>query len=277
MNVGFDSASFEVALRSTAVMFDVPAQSNETTRVRVVRTAINGNTVKPRAIYAKTLDLRDRKTFTEADLLADGEWDFDWTKLLTDAKSLAGVEPEAIRSATYAVYLDDGTTEPVYTFTREFSASFVAPAASGACANNGYTVASARPALTWQPSAGYDAFALQIATDEAFGDVVYATTNFMPIVGMDGCTFRPDAYVGETLADASNYFWRVAQLNAKFTTNVWSKAAKFATRVNTGNADTGYGRLAADVRTTSSRRKSTSPSSSQAAVAEPERMASASS
>ncbi len=246
--VGFDGVDFEIALRDNAIAFDVPEQSDASTRVRVVRTEINDTAVEPRVVYAKSLDLRAGKSFSEADLIAEGEWDFDWTRLVAEAEELAGVVADDLRSATYAVYLGWGDAEPIYTFKREFSASFLAPAASGECADNGYVVASARPALTWQPSAGYGAFALQIATDADFADVVYATTNFMPVVGRDGCTFRPAVYVGETLADATTYFWRVAQLNAKFTTNAWSETATFETRVDAGNADTGYGRLAADVR-----------------------------
>ena len=250
-SVGFDRVDVEIVLRDGAIAFTVEPQTDATTRVRVLRTAINGTTVAPRAVYAKTLDLRSGKTFTEADLVKDGEFDFDQTYLEADAIA-AGIVASAteIRSVGYAVYLDWGDAQPIYTFTRTFDAQNLAPAASGASAQHGYVVASAQPALTWKASAGYPAFALQIATENTFADdkIVYATTNVMPGVAADGCTFKPEIYVGDGLDDATTYFWRVAQLNSKFTTNKWSEVAEFTTAVNVSNADTGYGRVAVDLR-----------------------------
>ena len=249
VNVGWD-ATPEVFVQLTdeavaGARFAVAAQSNATTRVRVVRTAVNGAACKPRAVYARTLDLRAGKTFTEVDLMKAGEWDFDWKNLVSDAAA-DGVADVA--SAEYTVYLGYGQTEPVATFTRTFGGSFVKPAPSGTYADSGYIVHSARPTLAWKASAGYPTFALQIAADADFNEVVYATTNLMPGVTAEGCRFTPDIYVGDGLLDGTNYFWRVAQLNSKFTMNVWSDVATFRTEVDSSKANTGYGKLAAEIR-----------------------------
>ena len=246
-NVGFDRVDVEIALRADAIAFNVEPQTNTTTRVRVQRTAINGTSfAKPRTVYAKTIDLRNGKTFTEADLLKDGEYDFDQTYLVTDAEA-AGVAAADIRSVSYAVYLDWGSAEPIYTFTRTFPAKLVAPAPSGATGHHGNVVEAARPTLVWQAPEGASAFMLEVAKDEAFSEIIYATTNFMPVATAEGCQFKPDLYVGAELEDGTNYFWRVASVDA-VTNSVWSTNATFRTAVNVNNADTGYGRIAAEVR-----------------------------
>ena len=88
---------------------------------------------------------------------------------------------------------------------------------------------------------------LQVAKDNAFSDIIYTATNFMPIATADGCQFKPDLYVGDELEDGKNYFWRVASVDA-VTNSDWSAVATFRTAVNVENADTGYGRIAAEVR-----------------------------
>ena len=246
-NVGFDHVDVEIALRADAIAFNVGAQSNDTTRVRVQRTAINGTSfAKPRTVYAKTIDLRKGKTFTEADLLKDGEYDFDQTYLVADALA-AGVAAADIRSVSYAVYLDWGDPAPIYTFTRTFPAKLVAPAPSGATEHHVNVDEAARPTLVWQAPESASAFMLQVAKDNAFSEIIYATTNFMPFATADGCQFKPDLYVGDELEDGKNYFWRVASVDA-VTNSDWSAVATFRTAVNVENADTGYGRIAAEVR-----------------------------
>ena len=250
VNVGWDSVpEIVVELRDESPVgerFNIGAQGDISTRVRVVRTAINGQTLKRRrTVYAKTLDLRAGKLFTEADLIGDEEFDFDWSRLTDDAAKFLGIMTNDIRTVDYTVYAG---TNIVTTFTRLFDVTNSAPTASGASATHTHTVATAQPTLWWQASAGYPAFALQIAKDEAFSEIVYATTNLMPGATSEGCLFKPEIYVGDGLEDATTYYWRVQQLNAKFTTNKWSKVANFRTAVNSTNADTGYGRVGVDVR-----------------------------
>ena len=253
VNVGWDRVSdLVVELTDEAVTgarFSIAAQTNGATRVRINRTAINGVTLdRRRTVYVKTLDLTHGRIFSEADFIKDGEYDFDWVNLVADAQNILGIEASSILSATYAVYLDSGDPTPIYTFTRSFDAVNLAPAASGASTMNQNVVATAQPTLQWKGSAGYPAFALQIARDEGFADVVYSVTNLMPAATSDGCQFKPDLYVGYGLDDCSNYYWRVSQLNSKFTTNVWSAAASFRMQVDSSNADTGYGKVSAEVR-----------------------------
>ena len=252
VNVGYDMVpELKIELRSeppVAARFVVAPQTNAATRVRVVRTAINGVPLqKQRTVYARTFDLRSGKTFTEADLVKSSEWDFDWTRLVKDAFELAGIAAEKIQTADYEVYIGS-ETNALTSFSRSFGSDRSAPAATGACADNRYVVASAQPELTWRATEGYPAFAIQIASDEDFNEIVYATTNWMPAAAAEGCVYRPDAYVGEKLKNGTNYYWRVKQLNAKFRENDWSETAQFRTAIDSTNADTGYGRLNAEVR-----------------------------
>ena len=251
VNVGFDCVNVEIALSSDAVAFDIPAQNSETagkSLVRVVRTGINGEETRPRMVYSRSIDLTKGKTFTEADFVKSNEFDLDWNQLATDAASFAGVAVDKIDSVEYTVYEGEAGTNVLATFTRSFAGSESAPRPTGACTNAGYVVSSARPVLKWQADVGYSAFALQIAKDADFADVVYATTNFMPVAYPDGCRFAPEVYVGDGLEDGTTYYWRVAQLNAKFRENAWSEVASFRTAVDSTMVETGYGRLAAEVR-----------------------------
>ena len=250
VNVGFDCVNVEIALSSDAVAFDIPAQEEATdkTLVRVVRKAINGVSTRQRIVYSRAIDLTKGKTFSEADFVKSGEYDLDWNRLVTDADALAGVAADKISSVDYEVYVGEEGTNRLATFTRHFAGSQSSPRPTGACTNSGYVVSSAQPVLKWKPGVGYSAFTLQIAKDEDFTDIVYATTNLMPAVMVDGCTFKPDVYVGEELEDKTVYYWRVAQLNAKFRENKWSEAASFRTDIDSTIFETGYGRLAAEVR-----------------------------
>ena len=251
INVGFDHVDVEIALRDDAIAFTIEQQENAKTRVSVIRTAVNGVKLsKQRTVYTKVLALNDDggRAFTEADFLRSDELDFDYRYLTSDAMKYAGIDPGSISTVEYAVCLDGDTTNAVHTFTRSFDSDGIAPIPSGATEWYGNVVATARPTLMWQSASGYTAFALQISTDEYFTNIVYATTNQMPIATTEGVAFRPEICVGEELKDGTNYYWRVAQLNSKFTTNKWSDPASFRTAVNVDNADTGYGRLAVDVR-----------------------------
>ncbi len=251
--VGWDKVSdLVVELSETsrsADRFVVDAITNGVakTRIKVMRTAVNGVSVMPRVVYARTLDFTSARLFTEADFMAEGDFDFDWKRLVSDAETLAEIPAADIRTVEYKVYLgsDEG---PVHAFTRTFAAVNAAPFATATYAGGDYLVRSARPTLQWSGSDGGTAFALQIAKDEAFGEVVYATTNFMPAATEGGYAFKPEAYVGEALEDGSNYWWRVASLNAKFREPLWSEPAEFKTAVNSDSVDTGYGRLGVEVR-----------------------------
>ena len=252
VNVGWDMVP-EVAIdlrveAPSGARFFVPAQSNATTRVCVARTKINGVEVQPRTIYARTLSIGDGRSFSEVDLVKNGEWDFDWKHLVSDAKSFAHIGRDAILSADYSVYADN-VSNVLYEFTRTFSAAPMAPVPLRPTVRDGYVVASAQPELVWSAHEGYTAFVLQIATDEDFQDIVCWTTNSMPAVLADGCHFKPEAYVNEKLAlDGGEYYWRVAELNSKYTEPTWSETASFKMAVNTSNADTGYGSLGVEVR-----------------------------
>ena len=252
VNIGFDTIP-ELAINlqrepADGMRFLVPAQTDGAGLVRVVRTAINGVGTEPRAVYSRRVDLSEGRAFTEADLVKNGEYDFDWRRLVPDAAAFAGISAEDIRTVDYAVYVGNNPTNALTTFTRSFSDTAVAPVPIAPSADHNAVVACARPSFSWKATEGYSAFALQIAKDEGFSDIVYATTNFMPAATADGCEFSPECWVGDALEDKTTYYWRVAQMNAKFTTGKWSEPAAFTTAVDSTNADTGYGKLTAEVR-----------------------------
>ena len=252
VNIGFDTIP-ELAINlqrepADGMRFLVPAQTDGAGLVRVVRTAINGVGTEPRAVYSRRVDLSEGRAFTEADLVKNGEYDFDWRRLVPDAAAFAGISAEDIRTVDYAVYVGNNPTNALTTFTRSFSDTAVAPVPIVPSADHNAVVACARPSFSWKATEGYSAFALQIAKDEGFSDIVYATTNFMPAATADGCEFSPECWVGDALEDKTTYYWRVAQMNAKFTTGKWSEPAAFTTAVDSTNADTGYGKLTAEVR-----------------------------
>ena len=226
-------------------------------RVRVVRTAINGVESRPRIVWSRKVDLDVRNWFAEADFMGSGAYDFDWAYLCEDAAKLA-IAPDDIQSATYAVLVADSSSV-VASFSRTFDAVRAKPVVvspSAAAVSQVYTV---RPEFRWTGSNDMTAFQLQIAKDADFTEIVWDSgTNFLSVSG--NRAWKAPVYVGEQLEDGANYFWRVAEMNAKHQSpeDFWSDPAEFHTRVNCRGLshevneqttlDTGYSGLELDVR-----------------------------
>ena len=257
VNVGWDQVP-ELYLEltdapATASRFTIGAQDEALSYVRVMRTAINGKAITPRAVYSKSINLTNGRVFSEADFIADGEYDFDWKNLAADAKAKLNIEVADIASADYAVYVGRGNTEPVYTFTRTFTMGSAKPVITGAYGDEGYTIHSARPSLQWISTERSVAFVVQIDDTADFSSPVLTATNLIFSATENGYVFRPDAYIGQELEDGRSYYWRVAAINAKSREKAldgldWSNVAEFRTAIDSTNANTGYGKLAAEVR-----------------------------
>ena len=131
-------------------------------------------------------------------------------------------------------------------------------------------VYSAAPTFAWTCSdETMTAFRLQVSTSTNASDVVYDSgiaqlPGRIPLtVGVYGHSFTAPIYAGAPVAtngapvfaDGTNYFWRVAEYNAKFTSTdakAWSSWTPFQMDIENGNRHpklpTGYGRCGAVVR-----------------------------
>ena len=257
VNVGWDMVTdLSIGLTDESSVFprlalpgaEEGAEAKE--RVRIIRTAINGTPTRPRTVWAKKIDLSNQDWLTERDLFRVGEFDLDWKALTADAKALADLAAADITSADYEVYVG---TNLIFSCTKEFTKNRTVPTAVSPTEDKFNKTLTAQPEFMWTGPEGCSAFVLQIAKDKSFAadTIVYDSgTNYLPAATVDGYRFRPAAYVGAELEDGKTYYWHVAELNAKFTSPAggWSETASFETAVNTSNANTGYGRLAAEVR-----------------------------
>ena len=201
-------------------------------RIKVVRTAINGVASNLRTVWSRKADLDVRNWFAEADFLVAGAFDFDWNYLCDDAAQHLQVAPDAIRSVTYAVQVGDDASAAL-TFTRTFETVRTKPVAVSPSASANSHLYAVRPEFVWTGSDEMSAFQLQIARDAAFTEIVWDSgTNFLSVSG--NRAWKAPVYVGEQLEDGTNYFWRVAEMSAKYRSpeGFWSDPAEFHTKVN---------------------------------------------
>ncbi|MBQ8125968.1 MAG: DUF1735 and LamG domain-containing protein [Kiritimatiellae bacterium] len=244
--------------------------SAKTARIRIARTAINGKEAPHRVVLIKTYALPDNganshaRTFIhEGDVLKGGKCDLDWNWLAQDAARM-GIDD--VQSATYEISqlvdTEDGTVDSVAlaTFVNTFKP--VRTVATAESPVDGGTVFSVSPTFKWT---GTDetmtAFDLQVF-DEA-GALVYDSGAQLLPGRVDGAyTFTPGLYAGAPVAtngapvfaDGSNYFWRVAMLNAKFNAadaddaTIWSAMTPFRMDLSHKELTTGYGSAHAVVR-----------------------------
>ena len=242
---------------------NVSVNNNDKQLVRIVRTAINGKsgTDTRRIVFARKIDFNGRSNLTRADYVRAGAFDMDWKYLVEDARKL-GMNPADIVSADYAIVIGDRNLENIQyysdaTFTKTFSVDRSAPVPVSPSGSSSYFVQAARPTFTWTGGEGYTAFAIEVAASDSPDAVVWSSgTNSLPARGTRGYEFSPELYVGRELLDNTNYFWRVAQFNAKYNSLaelgerdvVWSDWAEFKTAVDSSMGNTGYGRVKVDVR-----------------------------
>lgn len=76
-----------------------------------------------------------------------------------------------------------------------------------------------RPAFSWEDSLGATTYRLEVATDEPFGDIVYAAAD------LEGTTHTPD----QDLTAGVQYYWRVTAVNTIGETRATNAPFRFTT------------------------------------------------
>ena len=238
-------------------------------RIYIERTAINGETAPNRIVLSKTYVLPDNganshaRTFIhEGDVLKSSRYDLDWKWLAEDAKRM-GVD---VKSATYEIgqYVDlpDGSVSNVVlaAFVNTFAVSRAVAVAE--LPVDGGTVFSAAPKFRWTSDDDtMTAFDLQVF--DVSDNLVYDSGVKLLPGRVDGAyEFNPWLYAdapvstngAPVFADGTNYFWRVAMLNAKYNTAdsedeaIWSEKTPFRMDLSHKELTTGYGSANAIVR-----------------------------
>ena len=256
--------------------------AQQTIKVTVRRKEINGQnkiegkTIQMRSIPARTVVLDDRPYITEADILTIAQPGLDWKWLVKDAKKLGlkDLDSELI-SVGYdieqVVTMPDGSTSNlvISSFVNTFGTQRAIPTLREPI--DAQPVYSARPTFRFvNNDETMKAYRLQVWTSTNMTEMVY-DSGVTVLPGRTGLTagtsvyaVTPDLYAGCCVStngsaifnDNTNYFWRVALLNAKYNESdddaVWSKWGEFQMDVANVNRHpmipTGYGNVAASVR-----------------------------
>lgn len=261
---------------------DAAGADQKTIKVTVRRKEINGQnkidgkTIQMRSIPAHTVVLDDRPYITEADILTIAQPDLDWKWLVKDAKKLGmkDLDSELI-SVGYdieqVITMPDGTTSNTVlsSFVNTFGTQRAVPTLREPI--DAQPVYSARPTFRFvNNDETMKAYRLQVWTSTNMTEMVYDSgVTILP--GRTGLTagtsvyaVTPNLYAGCCVStngstvfnDNTNYFWRVALLNAKYNESdddsAWSKWGEFQMDVANVNrhpmVPTGYGNVAASVR-----------------------------
>ena len=248
---GGDAASSESgALRST---------------YRIVRTAINGEKTTSRPTLAtRTLAVSGRSYLHEGDVLGLGRLGLDWGTLGVVAERM-GLSAEDIGTVTYALEEMSADTNgtmvatELLTFVNTYNA--LRGKATPVSPVGGDIVRGARPELRWTSNDDtMTAFRLQLRVED--GDVVYDSGDRLLPGRVGGeYAFSPELYVGfaatngaSVFKDGTNYQWRVALMNAKFSEadesayTEWSDATFAYSVVPADESLTDFGKVAAAVR-----------------------------
>ena len=242
--VGFDRVDLEISIDSGESVIPPRTVYGWGDAVSIRRTEINGRTCPMRYVWSGSVD----GYVTAADVLKSGAIDLDARYLVEDAAAM-GIANTNIASVTYEVSGWYGQT-----FTKTFAAKRPVAIPVSPTIGKAYTVRTRKPVFAFAGLDGATAFALQISISTNAADVFLATTNLLPAANSAGSRiFKSDWQIGEglDLNDSSNYFWRVVGLSAKWPEVEESGAsawAEFKTSVDSTKANTGYGKIAAEVR-----------------------------
>ena len=201
------------------------------TRVRVVRNWINRTTATADVLLDRKFNLSTHPSLTEADLLADGQFDLDWGTLLPAfGGSVAGLE-----SATYRVVIGDGEVGTVENYGNNlpilFSNRFETQRRQTKTVPDPKLAQieyAGRPTFRWSHTnsidKAYPAFQLKIFKADGATVVYDSGVQRAPArdsLGMYEWTAPVYAGMvtpqGEVLTTTNNYFWAVSMLDAKFT------------------------------------------------------------
>ncbi|MBR6733371.1 MAG: LamG domain-containing protein [Kiritimatiellae bacterium] len=247
-----------------------------TSRIRVIRTAVNGelgvgNTLYNGVVLDREIYLGGHPMLTEADLVADGLLDLDWGTLTAawQATHNGSAITTALTNATYRVLYGNGSATG-WTFNSFAAVTFVNAYEYGRQQTLAAPVApkgttqGATVTFQWRHEAldsngykikDYPAFRLQVldssnAVVYDSGDRRAPARNSQGVYSWTAPLY--DGMVtenGHVFTTKENYKWRVSMLDAKFTTPNWHEAQDFRLEA-TGMMNDGrrYGTIAANVR-----------------------------
>ena len=249
------------------------ASGDNLTRIRIVRTALNGQdfnspaapggatlggfSVGNRVIWDGVVDATIGRFFTEANILATGELDVDWSDFSDDTAGVYMtvvaydeygnpmdiVYPVDVTNVTYSIVVGDGpvtdnsaSNRLSVAVNRHFDTAIqrqkpgdLLPSSAGES-----IVYAAAPTLSWTlPNDTYTAFRVNIS-----GGGVDWTSDFqrMPARDSDGrCHWTPPLRVGDVVPGTVNavfsnnviYEWKISAYNSKFKSDSWAKGGQF--------------------------------------------------
>ena len=239
--------------------------------VRIVRTSINGEEVlgeepvRRRIVFSRETASVPRNTVYEGDLVSSGKFGLDWSSLRGDILAMDGLQLRDVTEVGYVITRGSGSVlhiapaDVLGRFTVTFPATPVKPACAEPTVSASPIVTTVRPTFRWTGTDDNKAFMLQIA--DAAGTVVWS--NDMQVLPardtLSRYAFTAPVFIGTNVLGAavdswalnnhSNYQWRVAMFNAKYSSPAdaaWSDWAQFRTEVADGNdfsTDSGTGRV----------------------------------
>lgn len=216
--------------------------SLETLRLRVVRTAVNGERIPGAPAFGevvldRTFNASLKPLLTEADLLADGQHDLDWGgvwPVWRDVISGGDASFAAIESATYRVVIGNGTTSSVddnnvipVEFTNAFEPLDDQTRTTPLTPSG--VIDSARPTFTWRHDnsigKSYPAFQLRVWKADGTTLVYDSGIRKAPPQNPQGVySWTAPLYANiitdkdQIFTSGTDYKWAVSMLDAKFTT-----------------------------------------------------------
>jgi len=163
----------------------------------------------------------------------------------------------AFYTATYEVYLGDTVLLTNSTLIASFTNSFPSVPAKAVAVSpmSGAYVYSARPTFVWSMPEDYNAFAFEFRKGSSSGTLLYPIQARQapvrdPITG--NYVWQAPFYIGDKdVVNNGLYYWRVAPLNAKYTSATgvsWSDWRPFRWDVNQPMQSSGYGQINATVK-----------------------------
>ena len=229
-----------------AIGTDMPADTETSTRVRLVRTAINdiaSRKVGTTTTFADAVSLDVTKNLvagpvlSERDLLQTGALDLDWGQLVAVSGPL-GVDYANLTSVVYRVVLGDGpacTYEATNqnnlatAFVNKFEVGLGGSQTKCVPANVESVVYAAQPTFSWthpnKIGKDYPAFRLRVWKANGTTLVYDSGVQKAPARDENGVySWTPPLYAdmataeGVVFATTNNYKWAVSMLDAKFTT-----------------------------------------------------------
>ena len=261
----------------TIEMLDKPAcgyrftYGEDVTKVRIIRNAINGDTngVARTIVFNRAAADAASRNVWDGDYTTVGRFGLDWAGLRGDLDADPERSYKDVTSIGYIVVVgDDKLSEiPDEAIVDSFTINYVADAAQSlpvCCSPSPKAdaiVTATRPTFVWDAIEGFTAFRLQIADSE--GAIVYSS-DIAALPARDSAkryVWQAPVYVGLndtddgwSLANNTNYSWRVAMYNPKFSltndeASVWSDWTAFRTAAAEKNDfSTAYGTAKVDVR-----------------------------